>query len=155
MRPVFCTILCVSLCCATSITQHSSLEPLSVETPTKQCVDASPDCSDWQHTYGCDECCYNDKSISTICPFTCGICDLPSDMVERVALEALYNATGGAEWDANSGWMQADAPHCEWDRVLCINVNNTLRVSALYLSSNNLNGSISPAVGQLSQLTSL
>jgi hypothetical protein len=47
---------------------------------------------------------------------------IPSDFAqERVALEALYNATGGAHWSdsATNGWL--GPCHCTWTDVTCAN----------------------------------
>lgn len=67
---------------------------------------------------------------------------------EREALIALYNATGGANWTNNSGWLGAVGTECGWYRVSCTNDH----VSSLDLGVNQLSGSIPTQLGQLSQL---
>ena len=147
-------ILCVLGCAVASI--HEEPNGLALGR-SSQCADYYPsdDCMNWKTTYGCAYTFSARKIVATVCPQTCNICDLPSDPVEQAALEALYNGTGGPSWDASSGWTQADVPHCQWLGVGCINVNETIHVTTLLLSGNNLTGSIPAALGNLSQLTHL
>ena len=70
---------------------------------------------------------------------------------DRAALVALYNATGGANWQANSGWL-TDAPLNQWHGV---ETDNTRRVTGLHLSWNRLSGEIPEELGNLTNLTRL
>ena len=70
---------------------------------------------------------------------------------DRAVLEALYEATGGPDWHSNDGWL-TDAPIIEWHGV---SVDETGRVDSLDLGSNNLEGSIPPELGNLTNLTVL
>ena len=72
--------------------------------------------------------------------------------IDRAALVALYNATGGANWKQNRNWL-SDKLVSEWYGV---GVNKiTKRVSHINLDSNNLNGTIPPELGNLSGLVNL
>ncbi|MBM87009.1 MAG: hypothetical protein CMQ41_01390, partial [Gammaproteobacteria bacterium] len=39
--------------------------------------------------------------------------------IERDALVALYNSTGGANWRDNTGWLGAAGTECDWYGVTC------------------------------------
>ena len=67
-----------------------------------------------------------------------------SAKTDRVALVALYNATGGDNWADNDTWL-SDAPLGEWKGVTT-NVDG--RVTPLGLSSNELSGGIPAGAGQ-------
>ena len=64
---------------------------------------------------------------------------------------ALYNATGGENWDVNYNWL-SDAPLGEWHGVT---TNDDGRVIALGLGDKGLSGEIPPELGSLSNLTTL
>lgn len=68
---------------------------------------------------------------------------------ECLALVAFYNATNGANWTDNDGWLANTTP-CDWFGVSC---NSENRVSVLVLNVNGLDGSLPSALGDLSQLT--
>ena len=68
---------------------------------------------------------------------------------ERDALIALYNSTGGAQWEHNIGWNGVPGTECEWDDVVCDSTGAT--VIELHLSYNNMTGTVTP----LSALTNL
>ena len=70
---------------------------------------------------------------------------------DRAALEALYDATGGAGWTHRTNW-KTTAPVGEWHRVT---TDADGRVTGLYLSFNNLTGRIPPALGNLARLREL
>ena len=70
---------------------------------------------------------------------------------DRFVLEALYNATGGADWTESRNWKTEEALG-EWDGVA---VNAEGRVTALRLSENNLQGRIPPRVAGLRYLERL
>jgi len=57
--------------------------------------------------------------------------DLPQ--VECEALVALYEATGGEDWNTRTGWLQTSTP-CDWYGVTC----EAERVVQLGLRDNNL-----------------
>lgn len=67
---------------------------------------------------------------------------------ERDALIAIYNATNGALWDRQTGWLGAAGTECEWVGVICVDG----RVRELNLASNKLTGSIPPEIGNLTEL---
>ena len=83
--------------------------------------------------------------------------------LDRAALEALYNATGGPSWTVNTNWL-TDAPLSHWAGV---GVDGDGRVTRLDLdansrgglqgggSGNTLIGSIPDELGQLTKLTEL
>ncbi len=70
---------------------------------------------------------------------------------ERAALAALYNATGGANWLDNRGWL-SDAPIDEWHGV---NTYGSGRVIGLDLRDNQLSGQLPQELGRLTDLTLL
>ena len=94
---------------------------------------------------------------------------------DRAVLEALYRATGGANWTDNTNWL-TDAPLGKWfgvtttenGRVTALNLpgnglsgslpaalSNLPFLELLWLSSNALSGPIPPELGQLANLTKL
>ena len=74
--------------------------------------------------------------------------DVESD---RAALEALYDATGGAGWTHSTNW-KTTAPVGEWHGVT---TDADGRVTGLHLNFNNLTGRIPPALGDLARLREL
>ncbi len=80
-------------------------------------------------------------------PF-CDMPDLGITAGDRAALVALYNATGGANWQDNSGWL-TDAPLSRWYGV---KTDNTGRVTGLNLDWNRLSGKIPAELGNLTNL---
>ncbi len=83
--------------------------------------------------------------------FTISINSRDSESSDRAALTALYNATDGANWTNNANWL-SDEPLEEWHRVY---TNASGRVESLWLSSNELSGSIPAELGNLANLTQL
>jgi Leucine-rich repeat (LRR) protein len=85
---------------------------------------------------------------------TGSICTLVTEIpqVECEALVALYNSTDGANWyqSPDNGWNGTNTP-CYWSGVGC----SAGQVTEIYLSYNNLNGTIPSELGNLSQLTTL
>ena len=70
---------------------------------------------------------------------------------DRAALEALYDATGGADWKNNTNWKTA-APLGEWHGVT---TDADGRVTELILLANGLAGRIPEALGRLARLRDL
>lgn len=95
--------------------------------------------------------------------------------IERDALMALYNGTGGAAWNNNTNWLGAAGTECTWHGVGCgdghvtsLGLFSNNLVGALpselgdlgalvtvWLYSNHLNGAIPPEIGNLSGLRNL
>ena len=69
---------------------------------------------------------------------------------DSLALVALYNSTGGPNWTNNTNWL--NGPVSTWHGVTVLRDG---RVGYLDLSSNNLVGSISTEIGQLTKLAYL
>jgi hypothetical protein len=69
---------------------------------------------------------------------------------ERQTLIELYDATNGADWYRNTGWLSA-TDHCTWTGVECASG----LVREIRLSSNNLTGSLPSSVFELPQLQDL
>ena len=67
---------------------------------------------------------------------------------ERTALTALYEATSGQDWKTNDGWL-SDGPLDKWQRVT---INESGQVTGLDLGANRLNGEIPTELGDLSNL---
>ena len=63
---------------------------------------------------------------------------------DRAALEALYDATGGAGWTYSTNW-KSSAPLGEWAGVT---TDAAGRVTELYLRDNGLAGSLPIRIGQ-------
>ena len=67
---------------------------------------------------------------------------------DRAALEALYNATDGPEWNRQDNWL-TDAPMREWHGVVTDTVG---RVTWVTLPGNGLKGTLPRELGDLSEL---
>ena len=72
--------------------------------------------------------------------------DLPQ--LDRPALVAFYNATGGANWMNNSNWL-SDAHISQWHGVT---INPAGRVTELRLTENRLGGRLPSELGSLTEL---
>jgi hypothetical protein len=70
---------------------------------------------------------------------------------DRLALEELYLATGGANWTNSNGWLTA-TDFCSWFGVKCDADN---RVSTIKLAAFGLNGTIPASIGHFDHLTDL
>ena len=70
--------------------------------------------------------------------------------LERDALVALYNSTGGAHWNNNENWL-SDEPLNTWYGVRTVGG----RVTKLFLSGNGLSGQIPAELGTLAYLREL
>lgn len=68
---------------------------------------------------------------------------------ECAALVELYDLTDGGNWLNNEGWLQTARP-CEWHGIMC---DGSEHVTRVFLEENQLNGSIPPSIGDLSELT--
>ena len=88
-------------------------------------------------------------------PSTLGAGDAPaasgSAETDREALVALYNATGGENWENSANWL-SDAPLGKWRGVT---TNDDGRVTKLLFIGNNMGGEIPAELGSLSNLTHL
>ena len=75
---------------------------------------------------------------------------MPADSTdtERTALTALYDATDGADWKINDGWLGDGA----LDKWLRVTTDENGQVTGLDLGSNQLNGEIPAELGNLSRL---
>ena len=70
---------------------------------------------------------------------------------DRAALVALYNATGGGDWNRNDNWL-TDRPLSEWYGV---ETDAQGRVTGLALPQNNLRGPLPEEIGKLKKLRDL
>ena len=71
--------------------------------------------------------------------------------VERAALMALHNATGGTQWHVRGNWTTAGSVR-DWHGV---STNSSGFVTALSLPDNNLSGALPPELGDLTHLRQL
>ena len=71
---------------------------------------------------------------------------------DRAALVALYNATGGGDWNRNDNWLTDRGPLSEWHGV---ETDAEGRVTALALPQNNLRGPLPDEIGKLRKLRDL
>ena len=85
------------------------------------------------------------ENVETFRGSTCGAVDSDED---RPALEAIYNATDGPNWEESNNWL-SELPISEWYGIT-VDVNG--RVNGLYLSSNDLTGEIPEEIGSLTSL---
>jgi len=67
----------------------------------------------------------------------------------RAVLEALYNATGGANWSNNTGWLGEAGTECDWFGVQC---DQQDALTGLNLANNNLTGELPAALWSASTL---
>lgn len=74
-----------------------------------------------------------------------------SEHLVRYALIALYESTDGDNWFYNFGWS-TEAYHCSWFGIHCFEDPSGNHIFDIYLANNNLNGSIPPEIGYLSNL---
>ena len=68
---------------------------------------------------------------------------------DKAVLTALYEATGGNNWDDNTNWLSSTSPLDQWHGV---ETDDAGRVTSLDLSDNDLAGPIPEALGQLDSL---
>ena len=88
---------------------------------------------------------------ATVLAFSCDeVTEIPK--VECEALVALYTSTNGASWSdsPSNNWNMTNTP-CSWAGVIC----SGSKVTRLYLSSNQLTGTIPTELGNLVNLTDL
>ena len=76
---------------------------------------------------------------------------IPVELAQLEYLTVLYEATGGANWKANTNWLSA-APLDEWYGVTTDEEGRVLRLN---LDQNELTGSIPVELAQLEYLTVL
>ncbi len=79
------------------------------------------------------------------------IATLTAAELDRAALVALYNSTGGGNWTIATKWLSED-PIGEWFGV---STDSSGRVTLLELADNNLRGTIPADLGSLSSLVRL
>ena len=91
-----------------------------------------------------------DAPTATDAPATAPPAASGSPKTEREALVALYNATGGENWEDSENWL-SDFPLGGWEGV----TTNNGRVTKLDLGHNALSGEIPAELGSLSNLTRL
>jgi len=71
---------------------------------------------------------------------------------EKDALISFYHATDGDNWNNNSGWLNTGISICDWYGVTC---NDSLHVTALDLSEDNLSGALPVNLSDLRDLQTL
>lgn len=86
------------------------------------------------------------SEATTYTSFCEAVDELPG--AECEALLALYDATAGASWTRNDGWLGTPSP-CSWYGVVCRDGH----VDKLMLQHNNLEGTLPPALGDMPELT--
>jgi Leucine-rich repeat (LRR) protein len=79
--------------------------------------------------------------------------DVGLNVQDSLALVKLYESTGGADWNENEGWLVD--PIADWYGVTAKLTGLQIRVTALELSENNLDGSIPSELGNLDEVAIL
>ena len=87
--------------------------------------------------------------VLMIAPWSIATAQVPQ--IERDALMAIYNSTGGSGWTNSTGWLGATGTECGWYGIFCWEGH----VSSLNLQSNQLSGSLPAELGDLTSLTHL
>lgn len=101
------------------------------------------------------------------------------EALDLAVLVALYESTGGDQWENRTNWLSKNVHHCDgWHGVICTGddvrrvvmlnlpanrlcgdippeLGNLSRVRAINLAANRLSGGIPPELGRLSRLQSL
>ena len=77
-----------------------------------------------------------------------GMAEITVINTDRAALMALYEATGGPDWNFSRNWL-TDAPLREWYGV---GINSYGRVRSIQLTNNNLTGSLPPELSRLTKM---
>ena len=90
-------------------------------------------------------------TITAASPSVQGTAGITVAHPDWTALAALYEATDGAGWIENDGWL-SDRPIGQWHGVT---TDESGRVTAVTLSAHNLIGSIPPDLSRLSHLETL
>ena len=85
--------------------------------------------------------------------FVCFIepCGALSPLPPPAILLVLYERTGGAAWNVNTGW-DGTTPACQWHGVTCDGGGNVVAVG---LKENGLNGTVPSELGLLGSLRNL
>lgn len=63
-------------------------------------------------------------------------------MSQKQALETFFHSLGGGAWTRKDNWLSQDQDISKWSGVTCNNVNGELKITALELSQNNLQGTL-------------
>ncbi len=90
--------------------------------------------------------CRNDSRINEIVQFD-------FNKIEYNALVSFYNNTNGTHWRFDDNWLSNVHP-CKWFGIWCDIYDNESRIKGIYLTLNNVNGSIFslfPQIGQDNQ----
>jgi hypothetical protein len=73
---------------------------------------------------------------------------------QRAILMEFYDATGGPQWRARTGWG-TDAPVCDWEGVECWSSPDSQSVTSLALGENQLRGTLPASLASLPFLHTL
>ena len=103
----------------------------------------------WVVNYGAVWGSWSDWATAT--PGGSGVAARPESSVDRAALVAFYNATGGSNWTDNTNWL-SNGHIDEWYGVT---TDDSGRVTELNLEENQLSGVIPSSLGDLTNLTRL
>ena len=103
----------------------------------------------WVVNYGAVWGSWSDWATAT--PRGNGVAARPESSVDRAALVAFYNATGGSNWTDNTNWL-SNGHIDEWYGVT---TDDSGRVTELNLEENQLSGVIPSSLGDLTNLTRL
>jgi Leucine-rich repeat (LRR) protein len=77
---------------------------------------------------------------------------------DSLALVDFYNAAGGASWTNQGNWLTGPITTWEFIKVDTLDIDgdiDSVRVTELAVSMNNMSGTISPSIGNLTELTLL
>lgn len=91
---------------------------------------------------------YSSLSMKAQCP--------PPIHPDYNALISLYNSTNGLNWNYNLAWVDGAAEincdPCTWLGVVCDEFDRVMYLGLMY---NNLNGTVPPEIGELTNLVNL
>ena len=99
----------------------------------------------------CDDGILNQDEEKIDCGGTCTSCSPCSGTFDFEALMVFYEATGGDNWNINTGWGE-DCNVCSWYGIEC---DSTSRVMNIFLPFNNLKGEIPEELGDIENLKGL
>lgn len=102
------------------------------------------------------DCLGSDTDTAEIACHCCNRCyesrNVANRMLQRAALESLYQATNGPSWRYSSNWLVSGSDECDWYGVSCDNEGYVYSVDLDYSS---MSGTLPSSIGTLAYLRTL